>query len=215
MPKRTPEEEMAHFAALCAREEELRREGVRYVAGIDEAGRGPLAGDVYAAAVILPRGCFIAGLDDSKKLSPKKREALYDEICEKAVSWAVASASVTEIDELNILNATHLAMNRAVAALAVAPDYCIVDGNSIKGMAVPHETMVGGDARAACVAAASVLAKVTRDRCITELGKIYPEYGFERHKGYGTKEHTAAILAHGVLPVHRRTFLRKLLGEDK
>lgn len=212
MPKRTPEEDFAHYAQLCARERELWRDGAEYVAGIDEAGRGPLAGAVYAAAVILPRDCYIAGLDDSKKLTPKKRDALYDEIREKAVAWAVASASVEEIDELNILNATHLAMNRAVGALAVSPDYCIVDGNSIKGMTIPHETMVGGDARAACVAAASVLAKVTRDRYITELGKTYPEYGFERHKGYGTKEHTAAILRYGVLPVHRRSFLRKLLA---
>ncbi len=213
MPKRTPEEEKARFDALLIREKELKNEGFKAVAGIDEAGRGPLAGAVYAAAVILPKGIFIPGLDDSKKLSEKKREELFDIICEKAVSYSIASASESEIDEINILNATHLAMCRAAEGLSITPDYCIIDGNSIKGMPFPHETMVKGDAKSASIAAASILAKVSRDRYITELAKKYPEYEFEKHKGYGTKAHTDAILKYGPSPVHRKTFLKKLLGE--
>ena len=211
MPKRTPEEEKAHFESLLLRENELRNDGYLHIAGVDEAGRGPLAGAVYAAAVILPEDIFIAGLDDSKKLSEKKREQLFDEICEKAVAYSIAYATESEIDEINILNATHLAMNRAVDGLSISADYCIVDGNSIKNMATPHETMVKGDAKSASVAAASILAKVTRDRYITELAKEYPEYGFEKHKGYGTKAHTDAILKYGVLPIHRKSFLTKLI----
>lgn len=213
MPRRTPEEEKLRFEGLLLREKELWGSGILHLAGVDEAGRGPLAGAVYAAAVILPQDIYIEGLDDSKKLSEKKREQLYDVICEKAVAWAVASADEREIDEINILNATHLAMNRAVSALGIAPDYCIIDGNSIKGMTLPHETMVKGDAKSASVAAASVLAKVSRDRYIREIAKAYPEYGFDKHKGYGTREHTEAILKYGVLTVHRKTFLKKLLGE--
>lgn len=211
MPKRTPEEEKAHFESLLLREKELRNDGYLHIAGVDEAGRGPLAGAVYAAAVILPEDIFIAGLDDSKKLSEKKREQLFDEICEKAVAYSIAYATESEIDEINILNATHLAMNRAVDGLSISADYCIVDGNSIKNMATPHETMVKGDAKSVSVAAASILAKVTRDRYITELAKEYPEYGFEKHKGYGTKAHTDAILKYGVLPIHRKSFLTKLI----
>ncbi len=211
MPKRTPEEEKTRFESLLLREKELRKDGYLHIAGVDEAGRGPLAGAVYAAAVILPEDIFIAGLDDSKKLSEKKRELLFDEICEKAISYSIAFATESEIDEMNILNATHLAMNRAVDGLCIPADYCIVDGNSIKNMSIPHETMVKGDAKSASVAAASILAKVTRDRYITELAKKYPEYGFEKHKGYGTKAHTDAILKHGVLPIHRKSFLTKLI----
>lgn len=213
MPKRTPEEEKAHFYAMLERERELHQSGIRYIAGIDEAGRGPLAGAVYAAAVILPEDIFISGLDDSKKLSEKKREQLFDEICEKAVAYSIAFATEREIDEINILNATHLAMNRAAEGLSVPPDYCIIDGNSISNMKIPHETMVKGDAKSASIAAASILAKVSRDRYICELAKQYPEYGFEKHKGYGTKAHTNAILEHGILPIHRKSFLKKLLGE--
>lgn len=213
MPKRTPEEEFARFDALLLRERELANEGYTAVAGIDEAGRGPLAGAVYAAAVILPQDIFIPGLDDSKKLSEKKRGELFDIICEKAVSYSIASASEAEIDEINILNATHLAMRRAACGLSVAPDYCIIDGNSIKGMPFPHETMVKGDAKSASVAAASILAKVSRDRYITELSKRYPEYGFDKHKGYGTKVHIDALLKYGPSPVHRKSFLKKILGE--
>ncbi len=211
MPKRTPEEERARFEGLLERERELIKEGYLHIAGVDEAGRGPLAGAVYAAAVILPDSVFIAGLDDSKKLSEKKRELLFDEICEKAVAYSIAFATEEEIDEINILNATHLAMNRAVNSLKIAPDYCIIDGNSIKNMSLPHETMVKGDSKSASVAAASILAKVSRDRYIKELSLKYPEYGFENHKGYGTKAHTDAILKYGVLPIHRKSFLTKLI----
>ncbi|MDO4617996.1 MAG: ribonuclease HII [Clostridia bacterium] len=213
MAKRTPEEEKARFSSLLERETELKNQGYNLIAGIDEAGRGPLAGAVYAAAVILPDDIFIEGLDDSKKLSEKKREALYAEITEKAIAYSVATATETEIDEINILNATHLAMNRAVEGLNVKPDYCIIDGNSIKNMSLPHETMVKGDAKSASIAAASILAKVSRDRYITELSQKYPEYGFDKHKGYGTKAHTEAILKYGVLPIHRKSFLKKLLGD--
>ncbi|MEE0943981.1 MAG: ribonuclease HII [Clostridia bacterium] len=211
MPKRTPEEEKARFENLLLREKELRKDGYLHIAGVDEAGRGPLAGAVYAAAVILPEDIFIEGLDDSKKLSEKKREQLFDEICEKAVAYSIAYATESEIDEINILNATHLAMNRAVDGLSIPADYCIVDGNSIKNMSTPHETMVKGDAKSASVAAASILAKVTRDRYITELAQKYPEYCFEKHKGYGTKAHTDAILKYGVLPIHRKSFLTKII----
>jgi len=214
MAKRTPEEEKSRFLSLLERENELKNEGFNLIAGIDEAGRGPLAGRVYAAAVILPDGVIIEGLDDSKKLSEKKRELLFSEITEKAVAYSIQYATEEEIDEINILNATHLAMNRAADGLKIKPDYCIIDGNSIKNMSYPHETMVKGDAKSASIAAASILAKVSRDRYITELSEKYPEYGFEKHKGYGTRLHTDAILKYGILPIHRRSFLKKLLGED-
>lgn len=214
MAKRTLEEEKLRFFTLLERERELKNEGYNLIAGIDEAGRGPLAGAVYAAAVILPDDVFIEGLDDSKKLSEKKREMLFNQITEKATAYSIAFATEAEIDEMNILNATHLAMNRAAEGLKTKPDYCIIDGNSIKNMTIPHETMVKGDAKSASIAAASILAKVSRDRYITELSKEYPEYQFEKHKGYGTKVHTDAILKYGVLPIHRRSFLKKLLGGD-
>lgn len=213
MARRTAQEEEKRLYGMLFRERELWNSGIVRVAGIDEAGRGPLAGAVYAAAVILPHDVHILGLDDSKKLSPKRREELFDEITAKAESYSVAFADEKEIDEMNILRATHLAMNRAVSALLPQPDYCIIDGNSISGMSLAHETMVKGDAKSASVAAASILAKVSRDRYITEIAKQYPEYGFEKHKGYGTKEHTEAILKYGVLPIHRRSFLKKLLSE--
>ncbi len=214
MPKLTQDAEKARFEEMLKREKELKENGYQLIAGVDEAGRGPLAGAVYAAAVILPDGCFIEGLNDSKKLSEKKREQLFSEITEKAVCYSVALATEKEIDEINILNATHLAMNRAVDGLEIKPDYCIIDGNSIKNMKLPYETMVKGDAKSASVAAASILAKVSRDRYITELSKIYPEYAFDKHKGYGTKAHTEAILKYGVLPIHRKSFLKKLLGDN-
>lgn len=214
MPRRTKEQELEHYFEMTERERELHAEGKRLVAGVDEAGRGPLAGAVYAAAVILPPDCVIPGLDDSKKLSPKRREALYGEICEKATAYSIAFADEREIDEINILKATHLAMNRAVEGLKICPDYCIIDGNSISGMSAAHETMVKGDAKSASVAAASILAKVTRDRYICALADKYPEYGFEKHKGYGTKEHVEAILKYGVLDIHRKSFLKKILERD-
>ena len=191
-------------------ENELYASGVVPLCGVDEAGRGPLAGPVCAAAVILPRGLEIEGLNDSKKLSEKKREKLYDEITAKAISFGVAFASVEEIEEFNILEATFLAMNRAIAQLSPQPALALIDGNRDKGIAVPARCVVGGDGRCADIAAASILAKVTRDRYMLQMAERYPEYGFEKHKGYGTAAHYAAIRAHGPSPIHRLSFLRKM-----
>lgn len=198
---------------LRRRETELHALDYIHVAGIDEAGRGPLAGAVYAAAVILPEGTVIRGLNDSKKLTEKKREALYDEIIEKAESYSICAVDEKRIDEINILNATYEAMHGAVDGLTVKPDYVLIDGNRIDRMDYPYETIVKGDAKCLCIAAASVLAKVSRDHYIIQLSEQYPEYGFEKHKGYGTKTHMEAIRKYGPCPIHRRTFLKKLLGE--
>ena len=188
--------------------------GFSLVCGVDEAGRGPLAGPVFAAAVILPKECpEIDGLNDSKKLSEKKREALFDIIIEKAVAYKIASASVDEIEEYNILNATFLAMKRAVEGLPVAADYAIIDGNRLPQMNIACSPLIKGDSKSLSVAAASILAKVARDRYITELDEKYPEYNFKKHKGYGTKEHTNAILKYGPCEIHRMSFLKKLLGD--
>lgn len=210
--KLTPEEEKQRILEMYTVENEKRREGKNFIAGVDEAGRGPLAGPVYAAAVILPENCIIEGLNDSKKLSEKRREELFEIICEKAVAYSVYSVDEKRIDEINILNATFEAMNGAVNLLPQKPDYVLIDGNRIQGMEIEHETIVKGDAKSASIAAASILAKVSRDRFIIEMSKKYPEYGFEKHKGYGTAEHNAAILEHGPCEIHRHTFLRKLLG---
>lgn len=193
-------------------ENQVKSKGFKFVCGVDEAGRGPLAGPVCAAAVILNEE--IEGLNDSKKLSEKKREALFDEIKEKSVSFSIAFASVEEIEEYNILNATYLAMNRAIEGLDVKADFALIDGNRVPtGITVPCETVVKGDAKSCSVAAASILAKVTRDRLMLEEDKKYPQYNFKKHKGYGTKEHTDAILKYGLSPIHRPSFLKKLLGE--
>ena len=190
--------------------------GYKYICGVDEAGRGPLAGPVCAAAVILPENCEIEGLNDSKKLSEKKREALYDVIREKALAYCVAYGSLEEIEEFNILEATFLAMNRSIEGLGVKADYALIDGNRVpKGIKIPCETVVKGDAKSASIAAASVLAKVTRDRLLLEYDKEYPQYNFKKHKGYGTKEHTDLILEYGPSPIHRMSFLKKLLGDKK
>lgn len=189
---------------------EAQRQGYHSVCGIDEAGRGPLAGPVCAAAVILPTGLLIEGLNDSKKLTEKKREELFDIICGQAVGYGIGWADEKEIDRINILQATFLAMRRAVEALSLSADYALVDGNRIPPLSIPGETIVKGDGRAACIAAASVLAKVSRDRVLREMDKQYPEYGFVQHKGYGTKAHYAAIKQYGVLPVHRLSFLKNL-----
>ncbi len=181
------------------------------ICGVDEAGRGPLAGDVYAAAVILNENHGIVGLDDSKKLSEKRREALYDEITEKAAAWCIATATVAEIEELNILQAAMLAMCRAVAGLHVSA-YVLVDGNRLPELDMPGETVIKGDATSASIAAASVLAKVARDRYMLEQAKLYPQYAFEKHKGYGTAEHRAALLQYGACPIHRPSFLKKILS---
>ncbi len=211
--KLTPEEEMQRIRDMYLIENQKRHEGKTLIAGVDEAGRGPLAGPVYAAAVILPHDCFIPDLNDSKKLSEKKREELYEIITKKAIAYSICSINEKRIDEINILNATFEAMNGAVNSLKVLPDYVLIDGNRIKGMSIPHETVVKGDSKSASIAAASILAKVSRDRYISEMAKTYPEYGFEKHKGYGTAAHTEAILKHGPSPIHRGTFLKKLLGE--
>lgn len=176
------------------------------ICGIDEAGRGPLAGPVVAAAVILDPACPIAGLNDSKKLSARKREALAIEIRAKAVAWAVASASVEEIDRLNILKATFLAMERAVAGLSMVPVGAVVDGNRCPKLAIPVEAVVKGDGKLACIAAASILAKTVRDEGMLELHQQFPQYGFDRHMGYPTAAHVAALQAHGPCPYHRRSF---------
>ena len=183
--------------------------GSEVVCGIDEAGRGPLAGPVCAAAVILPKHLEIEGLNDSKKLSDKRRRALYDIITEQAVCWSVAFADEKEIDEINILQATFLAMRRAFDGLSARPDIALVDGNRDPGLGVETETIVGGDGKSASIAAASILAKVTRDRLMERYAEQYPAYGFEIHKGYGTKRHYAAIAEFGPCPIHRMTFLKK------
>ena len=191
-------------------ENELRAQGMKLICGVDEAGRGPLAGPVYAAAVILPAGMEIEGLNDSKKLTEKKREALFPVIRSAALYWGVGFADHAEIDELNILNATFLAMNRAIEATGVSPELCLIDGNRDKGIRCPSKTVVGGDAKCACIAAASVLAKVSRDRFMLEMDSKYPGYGFAGHKGYPTAAHYAAIRALGPCPIHRMTFLKKM-----
>ena len=195
-------------------EEALENKGFNLICGVDEAGRGPLAGDVYAAAVILPKGLIIDGLDDSKKLSEKKREALFDVITENAVAYGIASATPRQIDEMNILNAVMYAMNEAVKKLSPSADYALIDGNIARGFSIPCETVIKGDAKSPSIAAASILAKVSRDRECYVLDEKYPEYGFAKHKGYGTKAHMEALFKYGPCPVHRRTFL-KFLNNDK
>lgn len=191
-------------------ENEIYDSGVELICGIDEAGRGPLAGPVCAAAVILPRGLEIEGLNDSKKLSEKKRDKLFDAICAEAVSYGIAFASVEEIEEINILNAAMLAMNRAIERLSVKPALALVDGNRNSAIKMPSRCVVKGDAKCADIAAASILAKVTRDRYMLEMAEKYPEYHFEKHKGYGTKLHYEALREYGSCEIHRPSFLRKM-----
>ena len=195
-------------------EDSLRTEALQVFCGCDEAGRGPLAGPVYAAAVILPRDFLPEGLNDSKKLSPAKREKLYEEIRAHALDFATARAEVEEIERINILEAAMLAMRRAVAGLKRMPDGALVDGPIARGFPLPAFPVVGGDGKCPSIAAASILAKVERDRDCMELDKLYPQYGFASHKGYATKAHREAILRYGPCPAHRRSFLRKLLGEE-
>ena len=185
-------------------------EGYTAVCGTDEAGRGPLCGPVVAAAVILPRDVEIEGLNDSKKLTEKKREKLFDIIKEKAVAYAIAEASPAEIDEINILNASMLAMKRAIDALAIKADFALIDGNCSRGFDIPTQTIVKGDSISASIAAASILAKVTRDRQCEELDKLYPEYNIAKHKGYPTKDHMDAVRKYGPAPIHRMSFLKFL-----
>ncbi|MBQ2738587.1 MAG: ribonuclease HII [Clostridia bacterium] len=191
-------------------EKKYMQEGFRFVCGCDEAGRGPLCGPVVAAAVILPEDAEIEGLNDSKKLTEKRRERLFDIIKEKAVAYAICEASPAEIDEINILNASMLAMKRAIEALGVKADLALIDGNCTRGIPIPSLAVVSGDAKCSSIAAASILAKVTRDRLCLEHDRLYPEYGIAKHKGYPTKVHMDAVRAHGPSPIHRLTFLKFL-----
>ena len=192
-------------------ENKAYEQGFKVVCGVDEAGRGPLAGDVYAAAVILPKGCVIEGVNDSKKLSEKKREALFDKIVEQCVSYGVGTASVEEIDEINILQATYEAMRSAINNLNPSPDILLNDAVTIPKVDIKQVPIIKGDAKSISIAAASVLAKVTRDRIMEEYDKKYPEYGFAKHKGYGTKQHIQALEQFGASPIHRRTFITKFV----
>lgn len=191
-------------------EREQWKNGVQTVCGVDEAGAGPLMGPVYAAAVILPRELDIPGLNDSKKLTEKKREALYEVITTQAVSWSVTRVEAWEIDEMDILNARMLAMQRAMDGLSVSPDLALIDGNRSNGITTPNETVVKGDGKSASIAAASILAKVARDHYMIEMAEHYPQYAFEKHKGYPTKLHYERLREYGPCPIHRKTFLKKL-----
>lgn len=191
-------------------EKEALAKGYKSVCGVDEAGRGPLAGPVCAAAVILPEGVIIDGVNDSKKLSEKKRKSLFDVIREQALSYSIAYATVDEIEEINILNATMLAMRRAIDGLDIKADYAMIDGNKIPPIDIDAECIVKGDAKSMSIACASILAKVSRDRLLYKYAEEYPMYGFDKHKGYGTKVHREAILKYGPCPYHRKSFLKKL-----
>ena len=194
----------------------LQAEGYRKICGVDEAGRGPLCGSVVAAACILPEGLYIPELNDSKKLTPKKREKLYETICSSAIAYGIAEATVEEINELNILEADLLAMRRAIASLhtpvgeAVTPDFALIDGNIARDFPLPARAVIKGDALCMSIAAASILAKVTRDRMCEDMDRAYPQYGIAKHKGYGTKAHMDALRAYGPSPIHRRKFIRFL-----
>lgn len=192
-------------------ENEKYNQGYKVICGVDEAGRGPLAGPVYAAAVVLKKGQTIEGVNDSKKLSEKKRELLFDKIIAECEEYSIGTASEKEIDEINILQATFLAMKRAVEGLSVKPDCALVDGNQVPPLECDVETVVKGDSKSESIAAASILAKVSRDRYMLEMAKKYPQYGFEKHKGYGTKLHYEMIEKYGICDIHRKTFLKKVL----
>ena len=191
-------------------EDEINSLGYELVCGVDEAGRGPLCGPVIAAAVILPNGLYIEGLNDSKKLTEKKREKLFDEICNSAIAYAIAEGTVEEINNTNILEATLLAMRRAIASLPIKADFALIDGNVSRDFELPAKAIVHGDAISPSIAAASILAKVTRDRLCYELDRQYPEYGIAKHKGYGTKAHMEALREHGATPIYRTKFIRFL-----
>lgn len=206
------EKELLRLEAM--KEFERQYEGCAFICGIDEAGRGPLAGPVAAGAAILPPDCTILYLNDSKKLSEKRREELFLEIKEKAAAWNVATASPERIDEINILQATYEAMRRAVAGLSVIPDILLNDAVTIPGIGIPQVPIIKGDAKSVSIAAASILAKVTRDHMMIEYDKLYPEYGFAKHKGYGTAAHIAALKEFGPTPIHRRTFIKNFIPEE-
>ncbi len=195
-------------------ERQLNEKGYNFICGVDEAGRGPLAGPVCAAAVILPKDTVIEGVNDSKKLTEKKREELFDVVTKEALAYCIAFGSVEEIEEYNILKTTLNTMKRAVEGLDVKADYAIIDGNKLPDISIPCEYVIKGDAKSISIAAASILAKVSRDRLMLEYAQKYPEYGFEKHKGYGTKLHTEMILKYGPTNIHRLSFLKKLLNEE-
>lgn len=206
------EKELLRLEELSRFEREYNEKGYELIGGIDEAGRGPLAGPVVAACVILPKDCIIEGVNDSKKLSEKKREALYEEITQKAVAWGVGIMDNNVIDEINILEATRKAMTHAVEELEIKPDYIFIDAEKkVDTKGIPYLPIVKGDALSISIAAASIIAKVTRDRMMKEYDKLFPAYGFEKHKGYGTKAHTDAIKEHGLTIIHRKSFCTKFI----
>lgn len=209
------EEEKERLEHMLVLEEKHYQEGYQVICGIDEAGRGPLCGPVVAAAVVLPRGACIEGVNDSKKLSPKKREQVYEEILKNALSVSVGIADVDVIEEVNILNATKLAMKKALESLLVKPDMVLIDGNQKIHTDIKQETVISGDAISESIAAASIIAKVTRDNMLIEYDKQYPEYGFAKHKGYGTKAHIEAIQRYGLTPIHRPSFCTKFVTVEK
>ena len=206
------EEEIIRLKELSKYEEDCFNRGIELVAGIDEAGRGPLAGPVVAAAVILPKHALIEGVNDSKKISEKKREKLYDDIINTAIDWGVGIVDNNVIDEINILNATRMAMHNAIEALKVKPEYILIDAEKkVDTNGIPFMPIIKGDALSISIAAASIVAKVTRDRMMREYDEIFPVYGFEKHKGYGTKMHTEAIKEHGMCMIHRKSFLKNII----
>ena len=205
------DEEIERLKEMLKIEDSLYSEGYEYICGIDEAGRGPLCGPVVAAAVILPKDKYIEGVNDWKKLSPKKREKLYDDIKKEAISVGIGIVDVDIIEEINILNATKLAMIKAIKDLKIKPDYLLIDGNQLIDIDIEKQTVVSGDAKSESIAAASIIAKVTRDRMLINFDKLYPEYGFAKHKGYGTKIHIEAIKKYGLTPIHRKSFCKKFV----
>ena len=206
------EKEEERLLLLKKQENELRKKGFKYICGIDEAGRGPLAGPVVVASVIMPADSMIEGVNDSKKISEKKREKIYDQILEEAISYGVAIIGQDEIDEINILNATKKGLTVSLQELSQRPDLILVDAlNGIDTMGIPYDSIIKGDAKCYSIAAASIIAKVTRDRIMREWDKVYPEYGFEKHKGYGTAAHIAAIRENGICPIHRRSFTKNFI----
>ena len=210
--KQKAEKEMARLLELSKYEREYNEKGFELIGGIDEAGRGPLFGPVVAACVVLPKGCLIEGVNDSKKLSEKKREQLFDEIKEKAVAWGVGIVDNNTIDEINILEATRKAMHEAVCNLKVKPNYIFIDAEKhVDTCGIPYLPIIKGDALSINISCASIIAKVTRDRMIDELAKEFPQYGLEKHKGYGTKEHIDAIKKYGITPLHRKSFCKKFV----
>ncbi len=205
------EQELNRLKNMLEIEDKLYSEGYNFVCGVDEAGRGPLCGPVVAAAVILPKDEYIEGVNDSKKLTEKKREKLYDDIMKKAVAVSIGISDVDVIEKVNILNATKLAMKQAIEKLSIKPDYVLIDGNQMIDINIKAETVVSGDAKSESIAAASIIAKVTRDRMLIEFDKKYPEYGFAKHKGYGTKSHIEAIQKYGLTDIHRPSFCKKFV----